>query len=75
MVDENAISRVYKEQEGFQSQLFVVRKKDGGHRPIINLKKLNSFVQNRALQDEGHSYAQGPPKARGLDDQSQPERR
>ena len=46
MVDENAISRVYKEQEGFQSQLFVVRKKDGGHRPIINLKKLNSFVQS-----------------------------
>ena len=29
MVDKNSIPRVYKEQEGFQSQLFVVRKKDG----------------------------------------------
>ena len=29
MVDKNAISRVYKEQEGFQSQLFVVARKMG----------------------------------------------
>ena len=53
MVDKNAISRVYKEQEGFQSQLFVVRKKDGGQRPIINLKKLNSFVQTEHFKMKG----------------------
>ena len=53
MVEKNAISRVYKEQEGFQSQLFVVRKKDGGQRPIINLKKLNSFVQTEHFKMKG----------------------
>ena len=58
MVDKNAISRVYKEQEGFQSQLFVVRKKDGGQRPIINLKKLNSFVQTEHFKMKGIQYVQ-----------------
>ena len=53
MVDKNAISRVYKEQEGFQSQLFVVPRKDGGQRPIINLKKLNSFVQTQQFKMKG----------------------
>ena len=30
MVEKNAISRVCKKQEGFQSQLFMMPKKDGG---------------------------------------------
>jgi hypothetical protein len=29
---------------GFVSSLFVVPKKGGGHRPVINLKPLNNFV-------------------------------
>ena len=30
---------------GFISYLFVVPKKGGGHRPVINLKPLNGFIQ------------------------------
>ena len=37
---------------GFYSQLFVVPKKDGGHRPIINLKKLNQFVKPQHFKME-----------------------
>ena len=53
MVEKNTISRVCKEQEGFRSQLFRVPKKNGGQRPIINLKKLNSFVQTEHFKMEG----------------------
>ena len=32
------------QEPGFVSFLFVVPRKDGGHRPVINLKPLNSFI-------------------------------
>ena len=55
MIDKHAITPVPKEQaaKGFQSQLFAVPKKDGGTRPIINLKRLNSFVQEVHFKMEG----------------------
>ena len=71
---KNAISRVCQKQEGFLSHLFMVPKRDGGQRPIINLKKLNFFVQTEHFKMEGNSHAQRSPKARQLDDKSRPER-
>ena len=44
MLTKSAISLVQGQSPGFHTQLFVVPKKDGGQRPIINLKKLNSLV-------------------------------
>ena len=38
---------------GFVSSIFLVDKKDGGHRPVINLKKLNSFVNFQHFKMEG----------------------
>ena len=37
----------------FQSQIFSVPKKDRGIRPIINLKKLNTFVETVHFKMEG----------------------
>ena len=39
------VSPVEPTPEGFISQLFLVPKKDGGQRPVINLKTLNTFVR------------------------------
>ena len=55
MIEKGAISVVPREQKakGFHSQLFCVPKKDGGKRPIINLKGLNSFVETVHFKMEG----------------------
>ena len=37
----------------FVSQIFVVPKKDGTHRPVINLKALNKFVKCQHFKMEG----------------------
>ena len=51
---------------GVFSQLFTVPKKGGGHRPIINLKRLNSFLEE-AFQNGRDQYPQGYPIREGLD--------
>ena len=52
MKQKGAICLADKTNTGFYSQLFVVPKKDGGHRPIINLKKLNQFVKPQHFKME-----------------------
>ena len=44
LLGKGAITEVHNPQGGFYSNLFLVPKKDGGQRPVINLKALNSFV-------------------------------
>lgn len=39
--------------DAFLSTLFLVPKKDGGQRPVINLKNLNSFVEVPHFKMEG----------------------
>ena len=39
-------------QEGFVSQIFLVTKKEGGQRPVINLKALNMFVKHEHFKME-----------------------
>ena len=47
MLRKGAIQQVESEPGDFLSNLFLVNKKDGGHRPEINLKFLNSFMLYR----------------------------
>ena len=53
---ENVIKECNKPSTGtesrFYSQLFILPKKDGGQRPITNLKKLNSFVKPQHFKME-----------------------
>ena len=55
MKQKGAICTADESHPGFYSQLFVVPKKDGGHRSIINLKKLNQFVKPQHFKMESIS--------------------
>ena len=53
LMRKGAISEVENIEGGFYSNLFLVPKKDGGQRPVINLKALNGFVQPQHFKMEG----------------------
>ena len=53
LLAKGAISPVTEPQGGFHSNLFLVPKKDGGQRLVINLKALNQFVQPQHFRMEG----------------------
>ena len=52
LLQKRAIEEV-KPSHGFYSNLFLVPKKDGGQRPVINLKALNEFVRKEHFKMEG----------------------
>ena len=54
LVAKGAIVQVTKNlQKGFLSTIFLVPKKDGKMRPVINLRDLNSFITNTHFKMEG----------------------
>ena len=53
MLEKGAISEVQPSRDQFVSPLFLVPKKDGSQRPVINLKKLNQFVEYQHFKMEG----------------------
>jgi len=54
LLQKGAIEEIVPvEQTGFYSNLFLVPKKDGGQRPVINLKALNNFVNKEHFKMEG----------------------
>lgn len=53
LVQKEAVVRVAPNQNQFISNMFTVPKKDGGYRPIINLKPLNRFLLYQHFKMEG----------------------
>ena len=54
MISKGAVTEIQTPPEGgFFSTLFLVPKKDGGQRPVINLKSLNSFIDAPHFKMEG----------------------
>lgn len=45
LIEKGAISESKHEQGEFISNIFLVKKKGGSFRPVINLKKLNEFIE------------------------------
>ena len=63
MISKGAITEFQTPPEsGFFSNLFLVPKKDGGQRPVINLKKPQFIHTCPSFQNGGNSYPQKPVK-------------
>ena len=41
---KSAVEQVCPQKDQFLSNIFIVKKKDGGNRPVINLKELNQYI-------------------------------
>jgi len=53
LLAKGAIRETTLTADSFVSQIFLVEKKGGGQRPVINLKGLNSFVKTEHFKMEG----------------------
>ena len=53
LLDKGAIRETQLTPQNFVSQIFLVEKKGGGQRPVINLKGLNQFVKTEHFKMEG----------------------
>ncbi len=53
LLQKGAVVQVEQARGGFYSTLFLVPKKDGRQRPVINLKALNQYVQTYHFKMEG----------------------
>ena len=52
LINKGAISEVLEPCTVFYSNLFLLPKRDGGQRPVINMKALNEFVQMQHFKME-----------------------
>ena len=53
LLGKGAISLVQGDAGGFISQIFIVPKKDGGYRSVINLRALNNYILEEHFKMEG----------------------
>ena len=53
LLAKGAVIETPPAQEGYVSQIFLVEKKEGEQKPVINLKALNMFVKHEHFKMEG----------------------
>ena len=44
LLKKGVVEQVCPQKQQFLSNIFIVKKKDGGNRPVINLKQLNQYI-------------------------------
>ena len=64
ILSKGAVERAKDRKRGFYSNIFLVAKKDGGLRPVINLSGLNVYIKNKtfrmaSLKDVSQSLRSG----------------
>ena len=74
LLGKSAIQETQLLPKSFVSQTFLVEKKDGGQRPVVNLKCLNQFMRVEHFKDGEAPTPSRPYSSRRLDDQTGPER-
>ena len=67
LLSKGAVVETQVSLGNFVSQIFLVEKKDGGLRPVINLKGLDQFVKAEHFKIEGLRFAPRSPAVTGLD--------
>lgn len=55
LLAKGAITQIPLSKDGYYSRIFLVPKKGGGMRPVIDLSSLNNFVENQHFQMENLS--------------------
>ena len=53
LAKDDAIEEIPMSELYYSSSMFLVTKKSGGKRPVLNLKPLNKFVPNQTFKMEG----------------------
>ena len=53
LLQKQVICQIHSPAKGFYSNMFIIPKKDGGQRPVINLKYLNKHVKSEHFKMEG----------------------
>ena len=64
LLEKGAIEQDYEDSPGFYFFLFLVPKKEGGQRPVINLKPLNEYIRKKpfhmtTLKEVGQAIRHG----------------
>ena len=60
LVQKQAVQELPVTTKGYYSNMFILPKKDGGQRPVINLKSLNKYVKSEHFKMEGLHTVKAP---------------
>ncbi|VDH94545.1 Hypothetical predicted protein [Mytilus galloprovincialis] len=74
LLNKKAITQSFLTKDSFISNIFLVPKKGGGQRPVINLKGLNVFFTLRTFQNGGNSFVKRSSFEERLDGKNRPNR-